>query len=72
MAISWLGGRVSFYNRSSPIITTQPPPLPPKKRQGGTTRKSFSNKDIKDMIDIYLLSTLAGKWMSAKLLESRF
>lgn len=72
MAISWLGGRVSFHNRSSPIITTQPPPLPLKKRQGGTTRKSFSNKDIKDMIDIYLLSTLAGKWMSAKLLESRF
>lgn len=51
MAISWLGGRVSF-------------PKHVKKKKKAARRKSFSNKD---MMGIYLLSNLAGRWMSAKL-----
>lgn len=51
MAISWLGARVSF-------------PKCAKEKEKASRRKSFANKD---MMGIYLLSNLAGGWMSAKL-----
>jgi len=53
MAISWPGGRVSF-----------PECARKKKKKKAARRKSFSNID---MMGIYLLSNLAGRWMFAKL-----